>query len=90
MFLCSSRSFSFLIKSISTFPPSLTRKPPFELTIFDKSYSKYVPSRESRFNGLEDDAAEVDGGSCPGRVRARDRLLFELIVDEEDDASDSR
>jgi hypothetical protein len=60
------------------------------LTIFDKSYSKYVPSRESRFNGpLEDDAAEVDGGSCPGRVGARDRLLLGLTVDEED-ASDSR
>jgi hypothetical protein len=38
---------------------------------------------------LEDDAAEVDGGSCPGRVGARDRLLLGLTVDEED-ASDSR
>jgi hypothetical protein len=59
------------------------------LTIFDKSYSKYVPSRESRFNGLEEDAAEEDGGSCPGRVGARERLLLGLTVDEED-ASDSR
>ena len=47
---CLSRSLSFALKSSSTSLLSSTRKPPFELTILDRSYSKYFPSRESRLS----------------------------------------
>jgi hypothetical protein len=85
-FLCFSRSSSFLNISSSTFLPSSIKKPPFELTIFDKSYSTYVPSRESRFNGLKGGATGAVGEPCPAGVMVNERLLLELTY-EEDDAS---
>lgn len=48
--LCRSRSFSFARSCSSTSFPSSTRNPPLELTIFERSYSKYFPNRESRLN----------------------------------------
>ena len=45
-----SLSLSFALKSSSTSLSSSTRKPPLELTILERSYSKYFPSRESRWS----------------------------------------
>lgn len=87
--LCLSRSFSFRLTSSSTSFPSSSKKPPLELTIFDRSYSKYLPNLESRFNGL--DTLDVVGEFDVAGVTPMGRLLFVLgIADVEASCSLSR
>lgn len=62
------------------------RNPPFEFTIFDKSYSKYVPSRVSRCSGLEDDATGPVGEYWPAGVTVSGLLLFGFTEDDEEAA----
>lgn len=75
---CLSRSRSFALESSSTSLPSSTKNPPLELTIFDRSYSKYFPSRESRFNGFGA-VGEVD----TAETTSRGRFWLAFGVDEE-------
>jgi len=85
IFLCFSLSISFRRNSSSILLPSLTKNPPLELTIFERSYSKYVPSLESRLRGFEEDATGCVGEPCPAGVTVIDRLLF-AFKNEEDEA----
>lgn len=80
-FRCFSLSFSinFRLTSSSASPVSFKRNPPLELTILDKSYSKHVPSLESRFRGLDEEATGCVGEPCPARVTINGRLLCALI-----------
>lgn len=78
MALCLSRSFSLALNSSSTSFPSSTRNPPLELTILDKSYSKYFPRRVSRFSEGFGAVGDVDvAGTTPSG-----RLLYTFGVDE--------
>lgn len=83
--LCLSLSFSFLIKFSSTSFPSSTRKPPLELTIFDRSYSKYVPSIvESRWRGRSRDRPGAVGELDVAGVTPKGLLLFAFGWDEDE------
>jgi hypothetical protein len=64
---------------------SSTKNPPLELTILLRSYSKYLPRRESRFRGFGAVGEVEDAG-----MTSRGRLLLEFECwDEEDEALSS-
>ena len=75
---CSSRSFSLARNCASASLSSSTRNPPFELTIFDKSYSKYFPRRESRLSLASDCFGAVGDPEVAG-MTSSGRLLLALV-----------
>lgn len=83
-----SRSFARR-SSLSSFLSS-TKKPPFEFTIFDRSKSKYFPSRESRRSGCSFDAFGAVGDVDVAGVTSSGRLLFAFNALEDDEAASSR
>lgn len=64
----------------STSLSSSTKNPPLELTILLRSYSKYLPRRESRFSGFGAVGELEDAG-----MTLRDRLLLKLACWDEDE-----
>jgi hypothetical protein len=77
-----SRCSSFFRSSSSTSFPSSTKNPPFEFAIFERSYSKYFPSRASRLNGSSPFGA-VGDLELAETTEFSGRLLFAFVVDEE-------
>ncbi len=78
-----SRCFSIATLCWSTSFSSSTKNPPFELTILDKSYSKYFPSRASLLSGLGTVGDPEDAVTSTGRLL----LGFRASEDEEAAAS---
>lgn len=86
MALSRSRSRSLARKSSITSFSSSTRKPPLELTIFDKSYSKYFPRRASLRSGRATFGAAVGDVDVAG-VTSSGRLLFKLAASLDEEAA---